>query len=52
MEKLGITRKKTYGYQEREEEKRKEFQAKLSEEESKNFVYVDEAGFDNRDDYP
>jgi transposase len=24
----------------------------LKEEESKNFVYVDEAGFDNRDDYP
>ena len=49
---LGITRKKTYGYQERDEEKRKEFKEKIRQKQSNRLVYVDEAGFDNRDDYP
>ncbi|WP_216595581.1 IS630 family transposase [Myxosarcina sp. GI1] len=52
MEKLGITRKKTYGYQERDEEKRKQFKEKLHQKSSNHLVYIDEAGFDNRDDYP
>ncbi len=50
--KLGITRKKkTFGYQERDEEKRKEFVQKLEKIAKKKIVYVDEAGFDNREDY-
>lgn len=52
-QKLGITRKKkTYGYQERNEEERAEFRQKLGEIEETRRVYVDEAGFDNREDYP
>jgi len=50
--KVGITRKKTYGYQERDEEKRVEFREKLERIANNRKVYVDEAGFDNREDYP
>lgn len=50
---LGITRKKkTYGYQERDENKREEFKRRLSKIEPQRRVYVDESGFDNREDYP
>jgi len=50
--KVGIARKKTYGYQERNEEKRVEFREKLEIIANNRKVYVDEAGFDNREDYP
>ncbi len=43
-QKLGITRKKTYGYQERNEEERAEFRRKLAKIPDKRRVYVDEAG--------
>jgi transposase len=46
------SKKKTYGYRERDEEKRREFLQKLEQIESQRKVYVDEAGFDNREDYP
>ncbi|MGB5962173.1 MAG: hypothetical protein WBG73_16015 [Coleofasciculaceae cyanobacterium] len=46
-QKLGITRKKIYGYQERNETERAEFREKLASIESNHLVYVDEAGFDN-----
>ena len=49
--KLGITRKKTYGYLERNEEERTIFQEKLEKIEESSRIYVDEAGFDNREDY-
>jgi hypothetical protein len=50
--KVGITRKKkTYGYQERDEEKRVEFREKLEKIANNRKIYVDEAGFDNREDY-
>ena len=48
MKKLGITRKKTYGYRERDEEKRKQFLERINKIEPSKIVYVDEAGFDNR----
>ncbi len=51
-QKLGITRKKTYGYQERDEEERAKFLEKLEKIDKSRLVYVDEAGFDNREDYP
>lgn len=52
-QKLGITRKKkTYGYQERDEERRREFKEKLEKIDKRKIIYVDEAGFDNREDYP
>ena len=50
--KVGIARKKTYGYQERDEEKRVEFREKLEKIANNRKIYVDEAGFDNREDYP
>ncbi|WP_287281239.1 MULTISPECIES: IS630 family transposase, partial [unclassified Okeania] len=52
LKKLGFTRKKTYGYQERDELEREEFGLKLNQIDKKNIVYVDEAGIDNREDYP
>lgn len=47
-----LQEKKTYGYQERDEEERAKFIEKLGEKEKIKIVYVDEAGFDNRNDYP
>ena len=51
FKKLGIIRKKTYGYKERDETQRAKFIEKLGEVETEKIVYVDEAGFDNREDY-
>ena len=44
-------KKKTYGYRERDEEKRQEFVKKLATVEPSLIVYADEAGMDQRDDY-
>ncbi|HEY9819210.1 MAG TPA: IS630 family transposase [Candidatus Sericytochromatia bacterium] len=52
LRQLGISRKKTYGYQERDEIKRQEFQERLKTKHPNQIVYVDEAGIDNREDYP
>ena len=46
-----LLEKKTYGYQERDEEKRVEFREKLEKIANNRKIYVDEAGFDNREDY-
>jgi transposase len=43
--------KKTYGYQERDEEKRQEFKLKIAQTLPENRVYIDESGMDNREDY-
>ena len=40
------------GYQERSEPEREAFKEKLSKIPKKRRVYVDEAGFDNRESYP
>ena len=45
-------KKKTYGYRERDDEQRLEFLARLQEKEPTQIVYLDEAGIDNRSDYP
>jgi hypothetical protein len=50
-QKLGKLEKKTYGYQEINETEREAFRAKVSQIDKKRRVYVDEAGFDKRDDY-
>src|SRR5919199_1160953 len=51
--KMGISRKKkTYGYQERDPIKRQEFQERLKTKYPSQIVYVDEAGIDNREEYP
>lgn len=53
LSKVGdYSKKKTYGYQERDEEERALFRKKLEKIEPNKIVYVDEAGFDNREDYP
>ncbi|NCQ97747.1 MAG: hypothetical protein GPJ13_21910 [Microcystis aeruginosa W11-06] len=43
--------KKTFGYQERNEEKRQKFGEEISQLHDKDLVYIDEAGMDNRDNY-
>lgn len=46
------SKKKTYGYRERDELKRVEFEERLKTKMDAELVYVDEAGIDNRDEYP
>jgi transposase len=48
---LAIAEKKIYGYQERDEEKRKEFKLEISQTKVEERVYIDESGMDNREDY-
>lgn len=43
--------KKTYGYRERDEDKRRDFVQKLQGYKPEDIVYADESGIDNRDDY-
>ncbi|WGJ61857.1 IS630 family transposase [Wolbachia endosymbiont of Frankliniella intonsa] len=52
LKKIGLTRKKTYGYKERNEEKRAEFLKIIATKEPQNLVYIDESGIDNTEDYP
>lgn len=49
---MGLLVKKTYGYQERDEIEREKLALKLNQIDKKDIVYVDEAGIDNREDYP
>ncbi|MDJ0708368.1 MAG: IS630 family transposase [Leptolyngbyaceae cyanobacterium MO_188.B28] len=51
LKKIGFTRKKTYGYRERDEQKRIEFAQRLAALEPEQIVFGDEAGMDNRDGY-
>ena len=44
-------KKKTYGYRERDDAKRNEFIVELGDANAPHYVYVDEAGMDDRDDY-
>ena len=44
-------KKKTYGYRQRDEAKRADFQRQVSDPRAPHWVYVDEAGMDERDDY-
>lgn len=45
------TKKKTYGYIERDQLKRQTFKDELLKWSSSQIVYVDESGMDNREDY-
>ncbi|MEI2583756.1 IS630 family transposase [Scytonema sp. PRP1] len=51
LKKIGFTRKKTYGYRERDEAKRQTFIDQLSTLPSDKIVYLDESGMDSRDEY-
>jgi hypothetical protein len=44
-------KKKTYGYQERDESKRQSFIEQLANQTDETIVYVDEAPHDSREDY-
>ena len=46
------SKKKTYGYRQRDALKRQEFQERLKTKAVGQIVYVDEAGIDNREEYP
>ncbi len=45
---MDLVVKKTYGYRERDEEKRREFKEELAKYSREEQVYIDEAGMDNR----
>ncbi len=48
LKNIGFTRKKkTYGYKERNEEKRAQFSKVIATKEPKELVYIDESGIDN-----
>lgn len=52
LQKIGFTRKKkTYGYEERDEAARQAFVSQLASIHPESLVYADEAGMDSRDDY-
>jgi len=50
--KVGITRKKNLWLSRKRWKKREKFREKLEKIANNRKVYVDEAGFDNREDYP
>ena len=51
LKRLGYTRKKTYGYAERDEERRREFRLRLTRYRPRDVIYLDETGMDERDRY-
>jgi transposase len=51
LKKLGYTRKKTYGYQERNELERKAFLEKIASDEPEQLIYMDESGINNNEVY-
>jgi transposase len=51
LKKLGIHIKKTFLYQERDEEKRKEFREKVGKIKEENLIFIDETGIDDNEFY-
>ena len=51
LKKLDTRIKKTFLYQERDEEKCKEFKGKIAEIKEENLVYIDESGIDDNEFY-
>jgi hypothetical protein len=51
LRRIGFTRKKSYGYQERDEAQRQAFLEQLQTYLPEQLVYVDEAGVDDTEDY-
>ncbi|HEY9626916.1 MAG TPA: IS630 family transposase [Coleofasciculaceae cyanobacterium] len=51
LAKIGHSRKKTYGYRQRDEAKRSDFLAQLGDPQAPHLIYVDESGMDERDNY-
>lgn len=48
---INWTRKKTYSYRQRDQEKRLAFIAQVGNPQAKRLIYVDESGMDERDNY-
>ena len=44
-------KKKTYSYEEQNEEERQQFIKMMNEEKHEDLVYIDQSGMDNRDVY-
>ncbi len=51
LAKIGFTRKKNYGYRQRNEAHRERFRPLLGDPKAPHLTYVDESGMDERDDY-
>lgn len=51
LKRLGYTRKKNYGYAERDEERRHEFRWQLTRDRPRDVIYLDVIGMDERDRY-
>jgi len=51
LKKINFTRKKTYSYEEQNEEERQQFIKMMNEEKHEDLVYIDQSGMDNRDVY-
>jgi len=51
LKKINFTRKKTYSYEEQNEEERQQFIKMMREEKHEDLVYIDQSGMDNRDVY-
>jgi hypothetical protein len=51
LKNFGFTRKKTYGYQERDEVKRLLFKEKIAPYVPEDIGYIDESGMHSREDY-
>ena len=51
LKRLGDTRKKNYGYAERDEERRRDFRRALTRYRRQGLIYLDETGMDERDRY-
>ena len=52
LKKINFTRKKkTYSYEEQNEEERQQFIKMIQEEKNEDLVYIDQSGMDNRDIY-
>ncbi len=49
---MDLQEKKTYGYKERNEEKRAQFARVIATKHRDNLVYIDESGIYNTEDYP
>lgn len=52
LKRINFTRKKTYGYRERNQQQRSELIKYISQYAQQRLVYVDEAGVDDTEDYP
>lgn len=49
---MDLLEKKTYGYQERDEQKRQAFLQQIQEYTAEQVIYIDEAGVNDTEDYP